>query len=75
MYYALRILEFSKVFKFLMYTHTYYVLDFSNFETNFFWRNVIFSSNLTLKTASGRPECKDDMDDAAIVNVQMQSFS
>ena len=58
-----------------MYTHTYYVLDFSNFETNFFWRNVIFSSNLTLKTASGHPEFKDDMDNAAIMNVLMQSFS
>ena len=49
-------------------------LDFSSFETNFYVEYVIFSSNLTLKTASGRPECKDDMDDAAIMNVLMQSF-
>ena len=52
-----------------------YPLEFSNFETNLFLRNVIFSSNLNLKTASGRPECKYNMDDAAIMNVLMQSFS
>ena len=51
--------------------YAYYVLEFKNF-----WiLKPSFSSTLTLKTASGRPECKDDMDDAAIMNVLMQSFS
>ena len=58
--------------------YAYYVLEFKNFwilKPFFYMKNTIFSSTLTLKTASGRPECKDDMDDAAIMNVLMQSFS
>ena len=58
-----------------MYTQIYFVLEILNFETNFYVKNAIFSSNLNLKSAFGRPECKYDMDDAAIMNVLMQSFS
>ena len=76
MSFAVRIIfGFLKVFKNANVYPDLLVLEFSNFETIFFFENAIFSSNLTLETASGRPECKDEMDNAAIINVLMQSFS
>ena len=74
-YYDFRIIQIFEVFKNANVYPDLFVLVFSNFETNFHVKNAIFLSNLTLKTASGCLECKDDMDDAAIMNVLMQSFS
>ena len=45
-----------------VYTQTYLCLGIFEFWYQFF-------SSKTLKTASGRPECEGDMDDAAFMDV------
>ena len=43
-----------------------YVLEFSDFETNFYVKNVFFVLILTLKFASEGRDCNDDITNAAV---------